>query len=72
MTEREEKILEYVCLGLSNEEIGERMNLSKHTIKKDIAQFLAKYQAKNRVELASKSVKLGIIDWQKLVNKFVV
>ena len=72
MTEREEKILEYVCLGLSNEEIGERMNLSKHTIKKYIAQFLAKYQAKNRVELASKSVKLGIIDWQKLVNKFVV
>lgn len=71
MLEREEKILEYICLGLNNKEIGERMYLSRHTVKKEVAQILAKYQARNRVELVSKVLKCGIIKVEKLIlNKF--
>ena len=61
------KILEYICLGLNNKEIGERMYLSRHTVKKEVAQILAKYQARNRVELASKVLKCGIIKVEKLI-----
>lgn len=30
--EHEAKLLDYLCLGLSNKEIGERLGLSEHTV----------------------------------------
>ena len=68
MIERERKILEYICLGLNNQEIGEKMYLSKHTVKKEITKILAKYQARNRVELVSKAFKSGVINLKKAMD----
>ncbi len=52
LTKREEDILKGVANGLSNREIGERLNIQEKTVKHYMTTILSKLQARNRVEAA--------------------
>ena len=68
MKEQERLIIKYICLGLSNQEIGERIFLDAPTVKKYIKQIFAKYNVHNRIELTIKLLKSNIISEQDLFN----
>ena len=51
-TNREKDVLELLCKGYTNIEIGENLNISFHTAKAHVASILRKLQAKNRLMAA--------------------
>ena len=53
-TNREKDVLELLCKGYTNIEIGENLNISSHTAKANVASILRKLQAKNRLMAALK------------------
>ena len=52
LTLREEQILEGIAQGLSNREIGEKLNIAEKTVKNYVTNVLQKLQVRNRVEAA--------------------
>lgn len=48
-TNREKDVLELLCKGYTNIEIGENLNISSHTAKANVASILRKLQVKNRL-----------------------
>lgn len=52
LTPREEQILERIAQGLSNREIGEKLNISEKTVKNYVTNVLQKLHVRNRVEAA--------------------
>jgi two-component system, NarL family, nitrate/nitrite response regulator NarL len=52
LTVREEQILGYLAKGLSNKEIGSRLDISDKTVKHYLTSLLQKLQVRNRVEAA--------------------
>ena len=53
-TNREKEVLELLCKGYTNIEIGENLNISSHTAKANVALILRKLQVKNRLMAALK------------------
>ena len=62
LTQREVEVLDYAKEGFSNEEIAERIYVSKHTTKAHISSIIKKLQAKNRINAVYKAVKRGLIN----------
>lgn len=52
LTEREDKILRLVAGGLSNKEVGRRLDLQEKTVKHHMTSILAKLNVRNRTEAA--------------------
>ena len=48
LTEEELKILSYLCKGLNNSEIAQKVYKSVHTVKVYVSAILKKLNAKNR------------------------
>lgn len=61
LSEREIEILELICKGLSNQEIGEKLFISKRTVDKHRSNILDKTGANNTASLVMYSIKNGII-----------
>jgi len=61
LTPRESEILALVGAGLSNAEIGERLNLGVTTVKTHVAAAMTKTGASNRVRLAVFAVRHGLV-----------
>lgn len=59
LSERERQILELVATGLSNKEVGQKLELTEKTIKHYMSNILQKLQVRNRVEAALLAHKLG-------------
>ena len=57
LTKPEQRILRYVCEGLSNPEIAKRMNLSSETVKWYRKRLLAKFGVKNTASLVALAMK---------------
>lgn len=51
LTSREKEIAEYICMGLSNKEIGEKLFISANTVKNHVYNIYKKVNVKNKVEL---------------------
>ncbi len=51
LTEREKKVLQHICEGLSNREIAERLFVTEQTIKVHVNHLFKKYEVPNRVRL---------------------
>lgn len=68
MNEQEKLIIKYICLGLSNQEIRERMCWDIPTVKKYVNEIFAKYNVHNRIELTIKLLKSNIISEHDLFN----
>jgi DNA-binding NarL/FixJ family response regulator len=56
LTARENEILKLIVEGKSNTEIGERLHLAEGTVKNYVSAILEKCHAKNRTELAIKTI----------------
>ena len=61
LTEREAEILLLICKGLTNNEIAERLVLSKRTIDKHRENLLMKTQSKNTANLVIFAIKNGFL-----------
>ena len=60
LTERERAILDLLATGLSNQEIGERLNLAEKTVKHYMTSILGKLQVRGRVEAALIAQRQGL------------
>jgi DNA-binding NarL/FixJ family response regulator len=61
LTSRELEVLSYICQGLTNAEIAEKMFLSQKTIEGHRANLLSKTETKNSAHLVMFSIRNGII-----------
>ncbi len=57
VTTRELEVIGLLVDGMSNREIGQRLNLSEQTVKNHIARIMGKLGVRNRVELALYAVR---------------
>ena len=61
ISEREMEILYYVCLGLSNQEIADKLFISKRTVDKHRANLLSKTGCRNTAALVMYAIKNKLI-----------
>ena len=62
LTEREMNVLQYLTLGMKNEEISEKLHISVHTTKAHLEAIYEKLGVTNRVQAAMKAVKIGLVN----------
>jgi len=67
LTEREMSVLEYLTLGMKNEEISDRLHISVHTTKAHLEAIYEKLGVVNRVQAAIKAVKMGLVELESIV-----
>ncbi|MEB3256476.1 MAG: response regulator transcription factor [Synechococcaceae cyanobacterium] len=61
LSERELEIIELVAIGLTNQEIAERLTISKRTVDNHVSNIFTKTGAKNRVALLNWAMDHGKI-----------
>jgi DNA-binding NarL/FixJ family response regulator len=61
LTERETEVLLLICKGLTNNEIADRLALSKRTVDKHRENLLLKTQSKNTANLVIYAIKNGLL-----------
>ncbi len=61
LTRREKEILQFICDGLSNKDISEKLNISERTVIGHKSNLLSKTGCKNTVALISYSIKNKLI-----------
>ena len=66
ITEREREVLRLVGMGLTNDEIAERLFLSPLTAKTHVSRIMAKLHARDRVHLVVTAYETGLVapGWQ--------
>ncbi|BAW92719.1 two-component response regulator [Actinomyces sp. Chiba101] len=62
VTEREREILGLIALGLTNQEICDRLWLSMATVKTHVSHLLAKTGSRDRVQLVLLALRTGLVD----------
>ncbi len=65
LTEREKEVLIYIAQGFSNQEIAEKMVVSKATVHSHVSRILAKLQLDSRTQAALYAVQKGYITLPK-------
>ena len=61
LTPREFEVLQLLAAGLSTEEIGERLSLSRATVRNHVQNMLPKLGVHSRIEAAVLALKLGLV-----------
>ncbi|MCD7780285.1 MAG: LuxR C-terminal-related transcriptional regulator, partial [Candidatus Gastranaerophilales bacterium] len=61
--QREIMILKEISKSKTNSQIADKMNLSKHTIKKYVSDIFKKLQVTNRIEAIKKAKSENLIDF---------
>jgi DNA-binding NarL/FixJ family response regulator len=61
LTDREREIVRLLASGLSNKEIGARLEISERTVKYHVSQILARLGASNRAHAVSVARELGLV-----------
>ena len=61
LTGREREVLEMLARGLSNKQIGARLNVAENTVKFHVASILAKLEATTRTQAVTIGVRRGWI-----------
>ncbi len=62
LTEREFEVLKLVVEGKSNPEIAKELIVSVHTAKAHVGSIMQKMSVEDRVQLAVKAVREGIVE----------
>ena len=62
LSERETEILILICQGLSNQEIGDKLFISKRTVDKHRANILEKSESKNTAQLVVYAIKNRLVE----------
>ena len=61
LTDRETEILQLICEGLTNKQVGSRLYLSANTVKTHLRNIYGKLGVSNRTQAVAKGRALGII-----------
>lgn len=61
LTSRETEVLTMICAGFSNQEIGDKLFISKRTVDNHRASLLEKTQSKNTAQLVIFAIRTGVI-----------
>ena len=61
LTEREKEVLTYIAQGLSNQEIAEKLVVSRATLHTHVSRILAKLQLDSRTQAALYAIREGYI-----------
>ena len=61
LTTREMEVLHFVRKGLSNQEIGDLLQISMHTAKAHVAALLKKLEATDRAEAVARAFERGLL-----------
>ncbi|KPQ28073.1 MAG: LuxR family transcriptional regulator, maltose regulon positive regulatory protein [Marinobacter excellens HL-55] len=61
ISERELGVLELIAKGLSNQEIGDKLHISLHTVKTHARRINAKLQVKSRTQAIVRARELGLL-----------
>ena len=67
LTERERNVLFYLAQGYNNNEIGNILNISVHTVKAHLETIYEKFSVNNRVQAVIKGLQMHCIDVKELV-----
>ena len=59
LSERELQVIEWVATGLTNQEIAEKLEISKRTVDNHISNILTKTETDNRVALVRWALQWG-------------
>lgn len=62
LTPREKEVLEYLAEGLSNEDIGYILSISKHTVARHRENLMRKLELHSRTELVKYAIRKGLIE----------
>ena len=62
LTRIELDILHMLGRGLTNQEIAETLSAQKRTVEANIADLIHKFQARSRLELVVRAVRLGVLE----------
>lgn len=62
LTKREKEVLQYVCKGLSNQEIAEKLFISYRTVERHRTNIINKTNSKNIIEVIIYTIKNNLID----------
>jgi DNA-binding CsgD family transcriptional regulator len=66
LTPREHEVLRLILAAQTNSEIADQLKLSPDTVKTHLRQICVKLGARNRVDIAMKTLKLGLVDLDEL------
>ncbi len=61
LTTREQEVLSLLAEGLSNDEIGETLNISKHTVARHRENLMRKLELHSKSELVKYAIRKGLI-----------
>ena len=61
LTLRELEVLKHLVMGKTNAKIGESMGISSHTVKAHVCLILRKMKVTDRVQIAVKAIREGIV-----------
>jgi two-component system, NarL family, nitrate/nitrite response regulator NarL len=61
LTEREKEVLQLLAAGLTNKEIGSRLDIAENTVKNHLKGILGKLHLQNRVQAAALAIQQGIL-----------
>ena len=62
LTPRESEVLELLAEGLSNQEIAQQLNISKHTVARHRENLMRKLELHSRGELVKYAIRKGLIN----------
>jgi DNA-binding NarL/FixJ family response regulator len=68
LTAREKEVLQFLAAGLTNKEIGVRLNIAENTVKNHLKNILAKLHLQNRVQAATLAIQQGMLPMKALSN----
>ncbi len=61
ISDREQGVLELIAMGLSNQDIGDRLHISLHTVKTHARRINAKLEVKSRTQATVRARELGLL-----------
>ena len=61
LSERQQEILRWVAEGLSNREIGERLNITPNTVRDHLSEVMRRLEVSNRTSAVSTAFHLGLL-----------
>lgn len=62
LSPRESEVLQLLCRGFSNEEIGNALYLSDSTVKTHVSALIAKLGVSSRLKAVARAYQLGLVD----------